>query len=72
MTWDPVMIAALSGAVAYGAASGVFRAMAEYRRSSSIGPRLEDAQKRIAHLEGIIGIKNIDDDVTPNDRARRR
>jgi hypothetical protein len=68
------MIAALSGAVAYGAASGVFRAMAEYRRSSSIGPRLEDAQKRLAYVEGLLGIKEPDDDVTPNDRAplRRR
>ncbi len=72
MTWDPVMIAALSGAVAYGAASGVFRAISEYRRSSSIGPRLEDAQKRIGYLEGILGIRDQDDETTPNDRARRR
>jgi hypothetical protein len=73
MTLDPGAIGAVVGAAAYAAAHGVFRAWAEHRRreGSTMGPRLEKTQRRVARIEGILGIKEDDDDETPTPTIRR-
>lgn len=63
-------IAAIAGAIAYGAAQGVYRAVAEHRRTigGNLGPRTQDSERRIAYIEGLLGIKPQIEDVTPHER----
>lgn len=79
MTFDLLTVSAIAGAIAYGAAQGVFRATAEHKKGAAqlganLGPRVEKLQGRVSYLEGLLGIKNPEQEEheTPTERPPMR
>jgi len=80
VTFDLLTVSAVAGAIAYGAAQGVFRAITEHRKGAAqlganLGPRVEDLQGRVSYVEGLLGIKKPREDeehITPTQRPPMR